>query len=388
MIYHSKFETNSPDNFKQNNMKNIHVLPTDKPSRLHTYKGVLNISASDFVTPNIVKDDLINQNLYITSDEHIGDDEWCILLENHYTNGGVGKYNTKKAVGYGLHGTKFFKKIILTTDQELIADGIQAIDDDFLKWYVYNPSCEGVEVKPYCEKLTCQNDYCKICCQELKYKIIIPKEESKQIYYNTVGVENGIHVIKGQFNTQKEALGLANELNRKFPDLYYDWNETLIKIEPKYPIGGYAPGSYGCTCVTCKTEFMGDKRAVQCEPCAIKMTKQEEPKQSVEKYEKQLEEKYAHEFQEETFEEAAKINCESITHPYCDREKSMFIKGAKWQSERMYSEEEVIQIINMARKICSIDGNINLDDDSLQGNLEGFSMKYTVTEMFEKFKKK
>jgi hypothetical protein len=59
------------------------------------------------------------------------------------------------------------------------------------------------------------------------------KKEPKQIYYNTVGRENGEFVIKGQFNTQKEALDLANELYRKFPDLYYDWNETLIKEESK-----------------------------------------------------------------------------------------------------------------------------------------------------------
>ena len=39
----------------------------------------------------------------------------------------------------------------------------------------------------------------------------------------------------------------------------------------KYPIGGYAPGPYMCTCCKCKIEFFGDKRAVQCEPCAIKM---------------------------------------------------------------------------------------------------------------------
>ena len=37
----------------------------------------------------------------------------------------------------------------------------------------------------------------------------------------------------------------------------------------KYPIGGYAPGNYMCRCVTCKEEFKGDKRAVQCEPCGI-----------------------------------------------------------------------------------------------------------------------
>ena len=31
-------------------MKNIHILPTDKPSRLHTYKGVLNLAADEFVS--------------------------------------------------------------------------------------------------------------------------------------------------------------------------------------------------------------------------------------------------------------------------------------------------------------------------------------------------
>lgn len=49
---------------------------------------------------------------------------------------------------------------------------------------------------------------------------------------------------------------------------------TLIvgeREERKYPIGGYGPGNYWNKCVTCKAQFMGDKRAVQCEPCATKM---------------------------------------------------------------------------------------------------------------------
>ena len=37
----------------------------------------------------------------------------------------------------------------------------------------------------------------------------------------------------------------------------------------KYPIGGYAPGNYQCICESCGEKFIGDKRAVQCEPCAI-----------------------------------------------------------------------------------------------------------------------
>lgn len=43
--------------------------------------------------------------------------------------------------------------------------------------------------------------------------------------------------------------------------------EKITKI--KYPIGGFAPGNYSGRCVNCKEEFIGDKRVVQCEPCAI-----------------------------------------------------------------------------------------------------------------------
>lgn len=37
-------------------------------------------------------------------------------------------------------------KITLTTDTQLIKDGVQAIDDEFLEWFVKNPSCEEVEI--------------------------------------------------------------------------------------------------------------------------------------------------------------------------------------------------------------------------------------------------
>lgn len=43
--------------------------------------------------------------------------------------------------------------------------------------------------------------------------------------------------------------------------------EEITKI--KYPIGGYAPGHYMSKCVSCEQNFMGDKYARQCEPCAI-----------------------------------------------------------------------------------------------------------------------
>jgi len=40
-------------------------------------------------------------------------------------------------------------------------------------------------------------------------------------------------------------------------------------MEKKYPIGGYAPGNYHNRCGTCNRSFFGDKRAFQCEPCAL-----------------------------------------------------------------------------------------------------------------------
>lgn len=41
-----------------------------------------------------------------------------------------------------------------------------------------------------------------------------------------------------------------------------------VKPNP-WPINGYAPGNYQCTCGNCKTEFIGDKRAVVCLECAV-----------------------------------------------------------------------------------------------------------------------
>lgn len=50
----------------------------------------------------------------------------------------------------------------------------------------------------------------------------------------------------------------------------------MDKQQKIYPIGGYAPGNYWNVCSSCKEQFQGDKRAVQCEPCAEKSTSQPE----------------------------------------------------------------------------------------------------------------
>ena len=45
--------------------------------------------------------------------------------------------------------------------------------------------------------------------------------------------------------------------------------------EIKYPIGAFAPGHYTNKCMDCQVEFMGDKYAKQCEPCAINSTNEQ-----------------------------------------------------------------------------------------------------------------
>jgi hypothetical protein len=105
---------------------------------LHTYKGVLNLAADEFVAPTIVKNDLINLNTYITSDEKPKEGDYCFCtIENRVIRNQVHKNVPNSR-----------KKIILTTDPDLIANGVQAINNEFLEWFVKNPSCEHVPIIP------------------------------------------------------------------------------------------------------------------------------------------------------------------------------------------------------------------------------------------------
>lgn len=61
--------------------------------------------------------------------------------------------------------------------------------------------------------------------------------------------------------------------NKQLEEVENNGLYTLLPTEKitaiKYPIGGFAPGHYMSKCVNCKQNFMGDKYARQCEPCAI-----------------------------------------------------------------------------------------------------------------------
>jgi hypothetical protein len=143
-------------------MKNIHVLPTNKPSRVfNTNKGEYHFR--EHYVPDTIQT-CKNHNIYITSDEEIKEKDWC-----YYENGDL--KGIHKVVNGQRPKTMILKKIILTTDQDLINDGVQAIDDEFLEWFVKNPSCEEVEVGTYHVKGDISG--------KLHYKTIIPQEEPK-----------------------------------------------------------------------------------------------------------------------------------------------------------------------------------------------------------------
>ena len=157
-------------------MKNIHILPTEKESNLAIIDGkILEYDPYVRYLSGIGVDGIHtqNQNIYITSDEEIKEGDWIY----HSNKEKIFQVNSNKAYSGTQNITLAFvqkydtcKKIILTTDQDLIKDGVQAINDEFLEWFVKNPSCESVEMD-----LLKRGIY-----DEYKYNIIIPKEEPKQ----------------------------------------------------------------------------------------------------------------------------------------------------------------------------------------------------------------
>ena len=213
--------------FKIKTMKNIHLLPTDKPSRVYNILGSSRIgltSNDPFYTKNF-GGGTQNLNIYITSDEEIKEGNWI-----GYPN--LKNWVPVKYLGGDLIGSE--KKIILTTDQDLIKAGVQAIDDEFLEWFVKNPTCEEVEIETkdnwyihtgsgkYWEdepvrmkRLLNLGDY--------EYKIIIPQEEPETSYVKSetkfLGIEftlkDGFKQFIPKQETLEEAIKRLVELNRQ-----------------------------------------------------------------------------------------------------------------------------------------------------------------------------
>jgi len=245
-------------------MKNIHILPTDKPSRLS---------------------DCVNyKHLYVTSGEEIKKDTkpcWCIDTKDNSVNYYQDALPLYNYIGY--------KKIILTTDPLL--DGVQAIDDEFLEWFVKNPSCESVEVDfLQLHKLTGE-------LGESKYKIIIPQEEQ-----------------------------CTCKIGEPYNNACCKVHGSMPQEEPKQE--------------NCCTPIGQIKRYVDCVGCDRK------PKQNTCEHFKEV--GCIKDIctcntgpKQESVEEAAERWYDSTEENKGFPKMRAFKEGAKWQEQRMYSEEDL-----------------------------------------------
>jgi len=134
-------------------MKNVHLIPTHKPSKLYRTGAFILLDSKAMPHDTI---ETINQHIYITNDEKPKAGDWSLY-----------QYKIHKCIE-DIIGDEF-KKIILTTDQDLIDNGVQDIDTEFLEWFVKNPSCEYVTVYDGLFENRIWKKY-----------IIIPKEKQKQ----------------------------------------------------------------------------------------------------------------------------------------------------------------------------------------------------------------
>lgn len=200
-------------------MKNIHLLHSqNNKSKLATwhYESCKTIKVGELglqLNNNIGWTNCWSEKeLYITSNEEIKEGDWFIDLQSNEIHQSHGRMNglilIKENSPIGCNPS-FCKKIIMATDTTLIADGVQAIPDEFLKWFVKNPSCECVDVKEGYFHGSGYYDANQLSEQEKvlyslmkKYKITIPKEETKQ----------GLEKLSYQFEKEPKQETIAYKL--------------------------------------------------------------------------------------------------------------------------------------------------------------------------------
>ena len=286
-------------------MKNIHILPTDKPSRLWTNNLRRRLELDEFPSQHPTN---IAKHIYITNDEEIKEGDWyenngVIFKADDVFDEGNNPNNSNPRV------TDFNNKIILTDNKDLIKDGVQPISNEFLEWFVKNPSCEEVEIESWQTK----GEW------DLDYKIIIPKEETTAYHY----------------------LSCCRSIEECHCGKY-----------PKQ-IKCYCGHTTMCDC----SPIDEPKQGLNLPLLEQKLDEalSNETEESLNTWLKEKRDK-----QETTLEEAAKSNFDNKTAripvPTSHWINSEFLQiqnfkeGANWQQERMYSEEDLREAFKQSRQ--------------------------------------
>jgi hypothetical protein len=211
-------------------MKNIHILPTNKPSRLCYVICTENSTLTLFEDVMEKSSRFFPQHIYITSNEEIKDGEWVLNVMTLIR----GEYFIEKAT-VNHNKSNGWKKIILTTDLDLIKDGVQGIPDEFFK----NPTCEFVEI----DKKQLDSHF-----EFFEYKIIIPKEEPTMVdklkeYFKNTPKEQ---VQKDWEESCKATEGINSPTVDELIEAQKSFNkqETLEGAVKEYCLKKYGPGYY------------------------------------------------------------------------------------------------------------------------------------------------
>ena len=336
-------------------MKNLYLLPTEKPSRLIWYTtGRYHLLKEPIFIDAPLKP---SRHIYITSDEEIkegdvvkipcgvgkvkelswkyGNDNPSYIVEDIFIY--KLRYGQKEGeLQINSFRYEDVKKITLTTDQDLIKDGVQAIDDEFLEWFVKNPSCEFVMTIPDVIGL---RDVFQPTGKDL-YKIIIPKEEStfytkkcKCMIFEPncfTGMCKNCGGILKEETKLKTMLESLQEYFKNTPKekVLEDWNEFQHLDNEGITVN----------------EFLENQ-------------KQTDEKGRPLTYWGGLEER-----KQETLEEAAMNYLDRTYNLSYERttwqklHEKTFIAGAKWQQEQiknMYSEEEVRKMFSKYNEVIA-----------------------------------
>jgi hypothetical protein len=161
----------------------------------------------------------IGKELFVTSTEEIKD------VRPHKGKWHLEKENILNMFPDYLTDLSECKLVIMTTDPDLIKDDVQAIDDEFLEWFVKNPSCEFVEVQKWASLAECG----------YSYHITIPQEEPKPIHQQIIDLAGGEERCKELLGIKpKQEIDMSKYISGIDP---YDTQETLEEAaETLYPI--------------------------------------------------------------------------------------------------------------------------------------------------------
>jgi len=357
-------------------MKNLHLIPTNKPSRLcKTDKLRLYPNGLTPKSQGLCK----NQNICITNDEEIKEGEIGYIIDKQNNIRKVERVQTKNIgtpsyycnshscdssvsnVCYSIP-IEDCKKIILTTDEDLIKDCVQAIDDEFLEWFVKNPSCEEVDVEEedYSQKCrecgeTVKRGYnCNRGCfmksgnfiltdKNIKYKIILPIEEPKQ----------RLEKYSERFDNDKSPIGNPET-----------WGKRMVE-EPKQET----------------LEEAAEKLILEYELGNTGKIDTEDAKEMLIEFAKWQAERM---ISKEAYEDS--INMQKCSNAGYESK----IKELQSEIERMYNREDMKNAFDSAREFNSLEGVVDVHIVlPMGGDMSDLQpLHFTFEEWFEQFKKK